>query len=179
MCFIIALTLLVRIDGKPLLDFKMVAAKGMMWEALILTAAMQPTVNYLTSEATGVKAFLVQLLNPLLGGHSLFVFMVLIIILAVIVTNMANNVVTGIMFIPIVVSFAQVYNTDPLPMIILLITAVHMAILTPASCPFAALLFSNTGWVKAKDIYKYGSITIILMVLILCTFGYIWAYILF
>ncbi|MGE4273937.1 MAG: hypothetical protein AB7E31_13920 [Desulfitobacterium sp.] len=36
-----------------------------------------------------------------------------------------------------------------------------LAILTPAASAASTILFPNTQWIRPKDVYKYGSITVI------------------
>ncbi len=46
--------------------------------------------------------------------------------------------------------------------------ALHVALLTPAASPYAAVLFGNRDWLPQKDIFKYG-FAIVLMAIVLYT----------
>ena len=48
---------------------------------------------------------------------------------------------------------------------------IHIAYLTPAASPFASLLFGFSDWVHAKDIYKYGSLACIGIVIVFLVLG--------
>ncbi|WP_031517840.1 hypothetical protein [Desulfofalx alkaliphila] len=41
------------------------------------------------------------------------------------------------------------------------IFALHVAILTPAASPYAAILIGNRDWLEPKDVVKYGSVFLI------------------
>jgi sodium-dependent dicarboxylate transporter 2/3/5 len=43
----------------------------------------------------------------------------------------------------------------------LLTFAMHMAILTPAASPYAAILIGNKDWVDQSDVLKYGSVILV------------------
>lgn len=57
-CTIILLVLLclIKVDGKPVLNFRKVAASSINWEIIFAFAFIIPFASALTSDATGVKA---------------------------------------------------------------------------------------------------------------------------
>lgn len=169
---IIAISI-IRIDGKPLLDFKKMAAEGVMWDAVFLTTFILPISGLLTADITGIKPFLIQMLSPFLAGTSPFIFTALLMMIGVVLTNFANNTVICMILISVVVSFSGTMGIDPIPISIMLMVASHMALLTPAASPFAAILFGNSAWVRPKDIYKYGSIAVGICTLTFIIVGYI------
>lgn len=126
----------------------------------------------MTADATGVKPFLVMLLSPILAGHSLFIFVALLLITAAILTNLANNGVIAIILMSVVVSFTGQMGIDPTGVCILLMLCVQMALVTPAASPFAAILFGNKDWVKPKDIYVYGTISVLICTIVMIIVGY-------
>lgn len=166
---------IIHVDGKPILDFRQMAANGVMWDAMFLAAFIIPISALLTADATGIKPFLVKVLSPILLGHSNFVFVALVLFLGVILTNFANNGVICIILMSVVVSLSGQLGIDPSALCVLLMLTVQMALVTPAASPFAAILFGNSEWVRAKDIYKYASIAILLCTLVVVTLGYLWS----
>ena len=153
---IVMLMVCVRVEGQPLVDFPNLAAKGVLWEPIILTACVLPICNAMLAENAGIKAWLVQTLQPVFMGKSIMVFALLSFSLAMLLTNFANNGMTALIFLPVVVSFAELLGIDPTVMTILLIFTVHIALITPAACPMAGLMFSNTAYITPKEIYRYG-----------------------
>lgn len=164
---------IIKVDGKPLLDFSKVASNAVLWEAMFLAAFIIPISSLLTADETGIKPFLIQILSPLLAGHSIFIFSAILILLSVILTNFANNGVIAIIMMSVVVSFSEQMNLDPTGICILLMLSVQMALVTPAASPFAAILFGNKEWIQPKDVYKYGSISILICSIVMILVGYI------
>ncbi len=170
---------IIRVDGEPLLDFGKIASNAVMWDAMFLAAFIIPMSSLLTADATGVKPFLVTVLSPILAGHSLLVFTALLLILAAVLTNIANNGVIAIILMSVVVSFTEQMGIDPTGVCILLMLCVQMALVTPAASPFAAILFGNKDWIKPKDIYFYGTISIFICTIVMIIVGYFLVTILF
>lgn len=169
---LVVLTMIcVRVDGKPLIEFRQMAIEGIQWDPLILTAAALPVVNALTAEGTGIKEFLIQSLGPILLGRSALTFAIIALGLGLLVTNFANNGMTALILMPVIVSFSDALGANPMAMVVLLIFTVHVAIMTPAACPMAAMMHGNTEWISTGQIYKYGGITVLLVLVIILAAG--------
>lgn len=156
--FLVILMFFIRFDGRPLMDFKRMANLGISWDIYVLFAMILPLSSLLTSDMTGIKPFLIQLMSPILVGRSPLLFTILVLLLGTIITNFANNVVLGIIFINIICPLAAPLGIDPAPIVTLMIFTIQLAYLTPAGSAPAAMVFGNTEWVKAKDIYYYAVI---------------------
>ena len=171
--------MLIRIDDKPLLNFQKMAGRGVLWAAVILTAAALPISTAITSEGTGVQEFLIGVLVPFFKDKPVILFAVLILALALIMTNLANNAVTALIFMAVVVSVAGEVGANATAMVVLLAIIVHIAILTPAACPMAGMMFANKDWLEPKYIYKQAIVLMIIAVIVICTYGYMLANMLF
>ena len=170
---------IIRIDGEPLLDFSKVASNAVMWDAMFLAAFIIPISSFLTADATGIKPFLTQVLSPILAGRPMFVFTALLLLLAAILTNVANNGVIAIILMSVVMSFMDQMSIDPTGICVLLMLTVQIALVTPAASPFAAILFGNKAWIRAKDVYLYGTISILICTGVMILVGYFWMNIIF
>lgn len=168
---VVAIMIMVRFDGQPLLSFGKMAARGIQWDVVILTAVVMPLAGILTADATGIKPFLLNVLAPVFGGRSPLVFCAVVILLAIVVTNLCNNGVTGILFITITYGFVAQMDLASAAVAILIIFCVHLAILTPAASPMAALLHGNKDWISTGDIYKYGTISVLVTGVLLLAVG--------
>ena len=167
--FVVTLCLF-KIDGKPVMDFKEIAGKYVIWEVYFLIAMAGVVSDALTEPTTGINPFLTQFLNPILGGKSPMVFAGIVAIFSMVITQFANNAVMGVLLSPIVFAFCQQNGANPLAVATLMTFGLHVAIMTPAASPYAAILFANKEWVDASDVTKYGGIIFCAMVLfyILC-----------
>ena len=172
---ILIIMMLVHVDGKALLNFREAINSGMQWDVVILTAAVMPFSGIVTSDATGIKLFLQDLLVPVFSGKPEIFFCIIVAFLAIVFTNLFNNGVTGILFVTITYGFVTQMSI-PSQIIALLITfSVHLAILTPAASPMAALLHGNKEWITTTQIYKYGFISILITGVLLIAVGLPWA----
>jgi len=158
---ILAIMLLIRVEGKALLNFKMAASKGVIWDVIIMFTIVFPLSSYLTGEGTGIKEFLNNMVGPLVTGQSPLIFTLLMLILPTIITNFANNTVVALIFLSVLCSLAETVGINPAPIAVALAFCTQYAFLTPAASAPAAVLFGNTEWLRAKDIYKYMSISIV------------------
>lgn len=107
----------------------------------------------MSSDITGVKPFLLQLLQPMLGGRPDIIFVLLILAFALITTNFANNAGMAVVLLPVIMTFADLYpNVDSTVLSMTMAMMVFVALLTPAASPYAAVLHAR------KDLVTYGEI---------------------
>ena len=144
--------LVVRVDGKPLLNFKEMAYRQMNWGIFFMIAAAVYGANTLSMEATGVTTFLVQVLNPILGGQSETGFVAIMFLVALIITNFANNAAMAVVLLPVVLAFSNQLGINPIPVALGVTLMVFVAMLTPAASPHAGMMHGR------KDLYSTGEI---------------------
>ena len=122
----------------------------------MLCAIVLPVSSALTHESTGIQAALNMALAPVFGHASPIVFMAMVLIVAAVLTNFANNVTVGVILIPVVYGFSSQLGANPTALVVLLSICAHFAFLTPVAAPPAAILFGNTEWVSRNEVMKYG-----------------------
>lgn len=152
----VMLFLIVRIEGKPFLDFKEVAYKQFNWGIFFMIAAAVYGANTLSNEATGVPDFLIQALQPILGGRSEMVFVAIMFTTALIITNFANNAAMAVILMPVVLNFSNQIGINPMPVATGVILMVFVAMLTPAASPHAGLMHGMKNIYTTKDIMTVG-----------------------
>lgn len=160
MAFIVGLCLF-KVDNKPIINVKDIMGRYVSWDVYFLVAMAMAISGALTAKTTGIQEFIIQALNPVLGGLSPFAFTAVILVFAMLITNIANNGVMGVLLMPIIYTFSLQNGVNAMAITTATIFALHIAILTPAASPFAAMLIGNTEWVDSKDVFKYGSIILI------------------
>lgn len=153
---------LFKLNGQPVIPFKTMAGKHIAWDIYFLVMAAIVLAGALTSKGTGITDFLAGALTPLLGGHSSFMFAVIIIAFSVLITQFANNAVMAVILMPIIQIFSVESGANFTVVVTVLIFALHCSFLTPAGSPFAAILYGNKDWVDQKDILKYGSVIVVM-----------------
>ena len=77
--FCIVVMMIIPYQGKPMLDFRAVSKKFFSWDVFFLVVAALYICTAMTTESTGIKPFLVQLLQPMLGNKPEIIFIFFII----------------------------------------------------------------------------------------------------
>ncbi len=168
----VILFLIIRIDGKPLLDFKEVAYRQFNWGIFFMIAAAVYGANTLSDASTGIPDFLIQALTPLLGGRSEMAFVAIMFTVALIVTNFANNAAMAVTLMPVVLNFSNQMGINPMPVATGIILMVFVAMLTPAASPHAGMMHGMKKIYSTKEILAVGfPICIVALILYICV-GY-------
>ncbi|MCD7809344.1 MAG: anion permease [Erysipelotrichaceae bacterium] len=158
-------------DG-PVLKINEVMGKEFAWPTYFLIAAAIILGSVLTNEATGVTAFLNAVLSPIFSGMSTMTFTVLFLVICVLLTNICNSLVIGMIMQPVILTYCATALVNPAPLITLLIyTVLSSAACTPAASPFAAMLFGNKEYLTSGDIYKYSVIFVAFNVAVILIVG--------
>ena len=143
-----------KADGKPILDMSK-AAGAFQWDMLILIAVALLISSALTAQETGISGWMAGLLMPLFAGVSPIVFLFVLAITTIILTNLGNNI--AVCFIMINLTCAMYNNGFPVNItaaaLIISLSSVFVAYLTPAASLPGALLHSNPALTSAS-VYK-------------------------
>ena len=166
------------VEGKPMMDFRTLI-RGVAWESWWLTAVVMALGALLTGQDTGVSAFCVSILTPLLGGLSPWMFVVVICLAAFVMTNVCNNIVVAVCMISILLPMAPVIGFNFEAAVICVILSAHFALFTPAASGPAGLMFANKEWVALKDVYTKGVVLMAFCLVFTLTIGYLWTNLVF
>jgi len=169
---VLVITLLIRVDGKPFVNFIEMAKTGMQWNAFLLVVFALPLMTLITNQATGITASLMMVLTPILDGHSPIVFVVIIAVVATLLTNVFNNMVVIMILMPILCSYALQIGLNPAVLVTLLITCGYLAILLPAGSPLTAIMFGHKEWVNMKITFVYGGLALVILVALMLIIGF-------
>ncbi len=165
MLITLACMFFIRIEGQPIADIK-VCAKHVQWEMVLMIASALVLAGVLTSPETGVSAAMAQYAAPLLAGRGQYAFMIILAVLALVLTNIANNVAVMFVLMAMAGSFYSSGLITNAPAALMIITlATIMGFYTPASSAYGAMLHS-CELVTSRSVYKYGAIVMVFMVLI-------------
>lgn len=163
---ILIICLVLRDQGKPLLDIKTAIHSSMSWDIYFLVMAAFQLSDALVAEATGIKSFIVGALGGILNGQSVMIFCAVAIALGGILANIISNVVMPMIIIPLIMPFIAEIGINPAILICLLCVVMMDSIIMPSGSPVAGLLLAN-DWVETKDVYRYG-IIILMMTISIC-----------
>lgn len=167
----IMLFVFVKIDGKPICDFKACANAGMAWDAWMLTVAGLYVSTALASDKVGFIDFFTDLLGPMLSNVSPVVFVMGFVLVATIFTNFCSNLGTATALVPIAIAMSMAMGINPAIVSVLIIKCCHFAYFTPAASPATALCMANKEWIDSKTHYKYSTVLIIIEFIITIVVG--------
>jgi len=159
--FITAVLCVIRIKGKPVLDFPAVAANGVNWDIFVMVAAAMAIATALTNEATGVLDTMIVVFRPFLGGHSPLMFFVVMLLVGIFVTSFASSMVIGIALMPVLVAFGVSAGANLAAVAATTTLLLHYSIILPSASVFAAMLWSNEEWITRKEVFKYGAFIVV------------------
>lgn len=158
---VLVLMAFIKTEEGPLLNTEK-CTNFVSWDMYFLIVAALFIANQLTAENTGISAWTVQTLMPLLDNVNEIMFYVIISIITVIATNVGNNMAMGFTLLSVV---SVLYNAgmqfNPMVAAVLITILCLFGFLFPASSIGGAIIHANE-WCDKKSIYKYVSISLIL-----------------
>lgn len=167
----IAVLAIIKVDGKPIMDVAHITKEYVSWDLYLLVVVAVYFSGCLLDDATGIKPWLIDTLNPLFGSHGYLFFVIALFVAGVALTNFANNAIVGAILMQIIVAMAPSMNIDnPVPLAMTMTMAMFLAVLTPAASPYAAVLHANDH-ISTNDIFKYGGMMVVLSLIIYIALG--------
>lgn len=153
----IVVMLWIEVGGEPIFDFARAAKEGVKWDVIFFFGMIMYVPNLLTNEATGISPWIMSLISPIISSHGPWMFCCVLLIIGVLVTNIFNNTITGLLLMQIIVVFSDTLSAagiSPWAVLTVLLIAVNMAFWTPIACPTVALLYGNNAYVRKGDVFK-------------------------
>ena len=162
-------------DGKPFVNVNL----PMQWGIILITVMVMILSAYMNQPDFGITATITLLVQPLLS-MSPYVFIILVLAVAIVLTHFATNMVLCIVFMPFMVTFASTIGMTPTGIVALLFFSCQMSLATPGGgAPISAMFYGINDWVKTGMMSKYALLLIPLLFLGDMTLGLPWAAILF
>ena len=155
----------IKVEGKPLLNFKVMVDSGVTWGIVLLLAFVQPLSGAMAKPESGITSFLMMALDPIISGGTPLTFALFLGLAATLLTQVMNNGAVGVALMPIIYSYCQAANVSPELPLIMVVMGVHFAFLTPAASASAALLHGNE-WSDSKAIWKTAPAVILMSYLV-------------
>lgn len=153
----------IKVDGKRVMNFGELATKKVPWAMMMMMIGILSFVAMLGNEATGISAFLGGIFSPMFQGKSLVVFFLLILLITIFLTNFMINMVVAVIMISATLPLCATLGANSLQVVYLITVSCTIAFMLPAASAASCVLFANTEWVRAKDVYKFAFPTIIMM----------------
>lgn len=107
-----------------------------------MVAVVMLMATYMSSKDLGITAAMATVFKSLMG-LSPWVFIIVSLVLAVVLTNVANNMIIAVMVMPFLVNYAQAVGINTTMCIVLLWILVQLALATPAASPVTAVAMTQ------------------------------------
>ena len=156
----IAILAIVHVKGKPVFD----VAKGLTqisMPTLIFVMGIQVFCNTITSDATGVNTFLGNVFTPIASSLPPALFIAVILVASVVLTQFLSNMVVQSLFfaafVPVIqaTNAAGVTNFSIAAFGMVLTMAVNVSFMFPSSYMCAPICYGS-GYLEIKDGLKLG-----------------------
>ena len=147
-------------EQKNKYDFGKIIFDGINWDIIVLFASTFPVSAAMESEETGIISTVVGALMPVFSTISPMLFIVFCFVLFLLVTQVAHNIILGIVFTPVLAKIGIDMGINPYLFQIYFAWALQLAFITPGASANAALIFANSNNIGVKDSYKYTTIAV-------------------
>ena len=174
---VLALELLKKEDGTPMMSFKE-EAKNMSWDALLLTAVVLLMSTQMSMPDTGIPVTISSLLMPFTQMPPM-VFIVLALVFAALITNVANNLVIACVIMPFMYNYANLIGMNPEGVVVLLFIMSQFALATPGASALTGICFAQTDFVKSSDMTKYACLMLPFLIVSGLFLGLVYASVLY
>lgn len=166
LCFVAVFAMLIiHVDSKPLFTISEMA-KGVSWDIILTVAVMQPVLGYLSSTDAGVSTMVAEFCEPLVSLLTPFTFVIAVLIVCGLLTNVLNNQACCLIFYPILMVYASQLGFSAIGLVSALIIISHIAYATPAASVYSLIAFAYTDWIDAKYFMKWAVIVLVPVVVL-------------
>lgn len=163
----------IRVNKEPLIKVDDAFKNGVPWSSLIMCAATLTLGAALQNEDIGITLFLENYLGPTLNNLSAIILLIIFALWAALQTNLSSNMVTATLVATvastILTSATTSLNIEATICIIGMLASFAFA--TPPSMPHIAIICSDES-TSTKDVLLYGSIMMILSVIVSLLIAY-------
>ena len=158
---ILVLASTVRLKNDNLTSIVKLCKDGTPWDMVWLLSANTPVASALLSADGGVRTFLTNFTTEHLSGLSPILFVVVLIIANIVLTQFAHNTVLLMVLTPIYIEIALVVGVNPILIPLLCSMSLCAAMATPGASSRSGLIFGNTEWIAKKDAYLLGILSVV------------------
>jgi Di- and tricarboxylate transporters len=127
--------------------------KEIDWDTILLFASGISLGELITK--SGLGKVLAETVKNAFGNEMILALLFVVIILAIIITEINSNTATAIVLTPIVISILESYNVNLINPVISVAIGASLAFMLPISTPPNAIVYS-TKYVDVKTMIKFG-----------------------
>lgn len=157
-------------NGKPLGDPNELL-RMVDWGMTLMVGYIMVLSTQMMMPQHGITTFMAALISPFMGLPPM-VFIVVVMIFCLVLTNVANNMLTAVLCMPFLVNFGVMAGINPVGMVCLMFIISEFALVTPAASPVTGIAFSYTDWVSSGKMIKYGILLVSILFVVFMLVGW-------
>jgi len=146
-----------RISGNSAVSLSKMAEKT-QWDSILIICVAMSFGPAMAAEGTGISAWLFQITSPIFGGHSPMVFILIISLITLILTNFMNNTVVYMLMVSIIGAYAATMDLNLIVIGGMMMIASQMAFFLPGASYYAALAHGNAVRMGRKNGFVWGAV---------------------
>ena len=164
----------IKVDGKPVLDFDDTFKNGIPWKIWLLVAVAMALGAAITSDDAGLLPWFSGAVGPAVSTMPALAAILIITFVILFLTNIMSNAVALILvstvMLPLIAG-GVLSGVDGAAIAINIGMAANVAVSTPlASAP--AAMSAGTGWLNNSNMLKWGCIMTVITCLVMTFFSY-------
>ena len=160
-------------EETPIMQFKEVSTKGILWGAIIMTGTATYLGSCMTNEEVGLVSLLKETLTPLTANLAPIFLVLFFVAWAILETNFSSNIVTTTVVCTVVVSVvAAIPSINMAAMLSVIGFSAAICNMTPAGQATVNTVAIGTGYVEPKNFLIYGGYFALLATIIIALIGY-------
>lgn len=163
---VIAITAVILLVIFRVIDWKDIN-RGVSWGTLLLFGGGIALSGIM--KKTGTAKFIADWLVDVLSSVSTFIFLLIIVLFVIFLTELMSNTATTALVAPILFEAAKSLDKPPEMLVIPAAVAASCAFMLPVATPPNAIVY-GTGYIKQKDMMRVGFILNIVFALVLAAF---------
>ncbi|MBO5114556.1 MAG: hypothetical protein J6C02_00235 [Peptococcaceae bacterium] len=141
------------------------------WGQIMMVGYIMVVSTQMMMPTTGISAFMANFIKPFMALPPM-VFIVVVMVFCLILTNVANNMLCAILCMPFLVNFGSMMGMNPVGMVCLMFIISEFALATPAASPVTGVAFSYTNWVSSNQMMKYGVLLSVILFVVFLIIGW-------
>ncbi len=164
---------IIRVDKKPLISVEDAFKNGVPWGSLIMCAATLALGEAIKNEDIGLITYLQSTLGNSLVSLPALVLLIIFTLRAAVQTNLSSNMVTATLVATVASTIlTSTFSTLNLEATICIIGMIaSFAFATPPSMPHIAIISASES-TSTKEVFIYGSILMVISVIISLLISY-------
>lgn len=166
----VALLAIIKVDGEPLLDLPEAFSK-INWLPVVLLGGIMMVASAMGEAPTGIPAWISANIVPLVAGMSPFLMCAIIGVLCVFLTNFANNVPVGIIFVSAGVPMCLELGLNPFPLALTVCVAANLAYAIPPAYVPVGVAYADP-YCNGGTVFKNGMFMCVISAIICAVLCY-------